>query len=219
MSGPGTAIEVLAILSGKAQSFRGSEPSAIAKTPREGPVAVGPLGLEGDEQAELSVHGGPDKALHHYPADHYPFWRGVLGELPLLSQAGAFGENIATLGLTEREVCLGDRFRLGSALIEVSQGRQPCWKQGHRLGNPSAVALMVTYRFSGWYYRVLEPGVVTAGDSIDLLERPLPEWDIERVFGLLIGGGGADDPAALRALAGLEVLTAPWRTRAAMMLD
>jgi MOSC domain-containing protein YiiM len=213
-----SAHQILAILSGKAQPFRADEQSAIAKAPREGPVAVGMLGLEGDEQADLAVHGGPDKALHHYPSDHYPFWRGVLGEHPLLGKAGAFGENIATLGLTEREVCLGDRFRLGSALIEVSQGRQPCWKQGHRLSNPSVVALIVAYRFSGWYYRVLEPGMVAAGNNMELVERPLPEWDIERVFGLLIGGDGADDPAALRALAGFELLATPWRTRAANLL-
>lgn len=209
--------QILAILTGKAQPFRGAEPSAIAKTPREGPVAVGPLGLEGDEQADLAVHGGPDKALHHYAQDHYPFWRGVLGAHPLLDQPGAFGENVSTLGLTEREVCLGDRFRLGSALVEVSQGRQPCWKQGHRLGNPGAVATIVAYRIPGWYYRVLEPGMVAAGDSIELIERPLPAWDIERVFGLIIGGDGADDPAALQALAGMDVLAASWRTRAAML--
>jgi MOSC domain-containing protein YiiM len=212
-----SAHEILAILSGKAQPFRGAEESAIAKVPREGPVKVGLLGLEGDEQADLTVHGGPDKALHHYAADHYPFWRALLGEHPLLAGPGAFGENISTLGLTERDVCLGDRFRLGTALIEVSQGRQPCWKQGHRLGSAGVVATIVTYRNPGWYYRVLEPGQVAAGDMIELIERPLPAWDIERVFGLIIGGDGADDPAALRALACMEVLAAPWRNRAEML--
>ena len=162
-----TSQEVLAVLSGRALPFRGGEASAIAKAPREGPVAVGLLGLDGDEQADAVHHGGIDKALHHYPADHYPFWRSVLGEHPLLAQAGAFGENVSTLGLTEREVCLGDHFRLGSALIEVSQGRQPCWKQGHRLGNPAVVATIVTYRIPGWYYRVLEPGMVAAGDTLN----------------------------------------------------
>jgi MOSC domain-containing protein YiiM len=209
--------KILAILSGKTQPFRGDDPSAIAKSPREGPVKVGLLGLEGDEQADLTVHGGPDKALHHYAADHYPFWRALLGEHPLLAGPGAFGENISTLGLTEREVCLGDRFRLGTAFIEVSQGRQPCWKQGHRLGSAGVVATIVTYRNPGWYYRVLEPGQVAAGDMMELVERPLPKWDIERIFGLIIGGDGADDPAALRALAGIEVLAAPWRNRAAML--
>ena len=210
--------EILSVLTGPITPFRApDESSAIAKSPRNGPVVIGPLGLAGDEQADLTVHGGVDKAIHHYPLDHYPFWRTVLGDHPLLAGPGAFGENVSTLGLTEREVCLGDRFRLGSALVEVSQGRQPCWKQGHRLSNPAVVAMMVTYRFSGWYYRVIEPGVVAAGDTIELAERPLPQWDIERVFGLIIGGDGADDRPALRALAAMDVLAAPWRTKAQLL--
>ena len=210
--------EILAVLTGTAQPFRGEERSAIAKLPQAGAVAVGYLGLGGDEQADLAVHGGPDKAIHHYPADHYPFWRGVLGDHPLLAGPGAFGENISSLGLTERETCLGDRFRLGSALVEVSQGRQPCWKQGQRLSDPAVVARIVTYRFTGWYYRVIELGQVAAGDAITLIDRPLPEWDVERLFGLLIGGDGGDNPAALQVLAGLDVLAAPWRQRARMLL-
>lgn len=211
------ACEVLSVLTGKAVPF-GPETSAIGKTARQGPVAVGRLGLEGDEQADLAVHGGPDKAIHHYPFDHYPFWRALVPGQPLLDAPGAFGENISTLGLTEAGVCLGDRFRLGSALIEVSQGRQPCWKQGHRLGDASVVARIVAYRKSGWYYRVLEEGTVAAGDAFEMVERTLPEWDIERVFGLLIGGDGKDDPAALRALAEMDVLAAPWRMKAARLL-
>lgn len=210
--------EILSVLTGKVASF-GPETSAIGKAPRKGPVAVGKLGLEGDEQADLTVHGGPDKAIHHYPYDHYPFWRGLIAGQRLLDAPGAFGENVSTLGMTESAVCLGDRFRLGTALIEVSQGRQPCWKQGHRLADPSVVARIVAYRNSGWYYRVIEPGVVAAGDAIELIERPHPEWHVERMFGLLIGGDGPGDPAALRALAGMEVLAAPWRTKAAGLAE
>jgi MOSC domain-containing protein YiiM len=208
--------EILSVLTGKAVPF-GPETSAIGKTARAGSVAVGRLGLEGDEQADLSVHGGPDKAIHHYAYDHYPFWRALIAGQPLLDAPGAFGENVSTLGMTESEVCLGDRFRLGTALVEVSQGRQPCWKQGHRLSDPTVTAQIVAYRNSGWYYRVIEPGEVTAGDAIELIARPHPEWDVERMFGLLIGGDGRDDPAALRALAGMELLAQPWRQRAARM--
>ena len=208
--------EILSVLTGKAVTF-GPETSAIGKTARAGSVAVGRLGLEGDEQADLSVHGGPDKAIHHYAYDHYPFWRALIAGQPLLDAPGAFGENVSTLGMTESEVCLGDRFRLGTALVEVSQGRQPCWKQGHRLSDPTVTARIVAYRNSGWYYQVIEPGEVAAGDAIELIARPHPEWDVERIFGLLIGGDGRDDPAALRALAGLELLAAPWRQRAARM--
>jgi len=209
---------ILFLMTGKAVPF-GKETSAIAKSARDGPLAVGPLGLEGDEQADRSVHGGPDKAIHHYSASHYSFWRSELGPHPLLEVPGAFGENISTLGMTETEVCLGDRYRLGTALVEVSQGRQPCWKQGHRLGNPAVVARIVETGKSGWYYRVIEPGKVSAGDSIELTERPLPEWTVARAFALLIGGEGRSDRAALRELADMAKLAAPWRKRADEFLN
>ena len=156
-----------AVLTGKSRSFRANETSAIAKSPLTGPVAIGPLGLAGDEQADLSVHGGPDKAIHHYPLDHYDWWRAQLGDHQLLAAAGAFGENISTHGLTEADICLGDRFRLGTALVEVSQGRQPCWKLGHHFARAEVTAMVVTSRRSGWYYRVLAPVHVAAGDRLE----------------------------------------------------
>lgn len=207
--------EVRAVLTGKTDPrFSPRAASAMAKTARAGAVAVGPLGLDGDEQADLSVHGGPDKAIHHYPADHYPFWRTMTGGNPLLDAPGAFGENISTLGMTERDACIGDRFRLGTALVEISQGRQPCWKLGHRLGDPGAVSLVVSHGFSGWYYRVIEAGQLRAGDAIALIDRRWPEWQVARVFALLIGGEEPSDLAALKALAGLETLAPAWRGKA-----
>jgi MOSC domain-containing protein YiiM len=122
------SVPIRSIQCGEVQDFRGfEEPSAIAKQPVTGPVRVHRLGLDGDAQADLTVHGGPDKAIHHYPHDHYAFWRESLGDHPLLADYGAFGENIATDGLTEEAICIGDRWRLGTALVEVSQGRQPCF--------------------------------------------------------------------------------------------
>lgn len=213
------AHEILSVLTGKVRPFRGAdEPSAIAKLPVTGLVAIGLLGLDGDEQADTVHHGGRDKAIHHYSADHYPFWRTELGDHPLLGKAGAFGENISVEGLVEQEVCIGDRFRLGTALVEVSQGRQPCWKLGHRFGVPALTARIVETRRSGWYYRVLEPGRAEAGDALALVERPLPQWSVERVFGLLIAGDGKREPAALRALAELAVLAEPWRRRAGELI-
>jgi len=210
-----TRYEILALLSGRIAPFRANdEPSAIAKSPVSGPVTIGAMGLAGDEQADLRVHGGIEKALHHYPFDHYPAWNEELVGHSLLAAPGAFGENISTLGLLETEVCIGDRFRLGTALVEVSQGRQPCWKQGHRFGLPEVTARMVETRRNGWYYRVIEPGAAQAGDRLELLARPLPEWNVARVFGLLIAGDHKRDPAAVRALAAIEVLAAPWRRRA-----
>lgn len=207
-----------AVLTGKARSFRDREASAIAKTPVDGSLAVGFLGIDGDEQADLTVHGGIDKAIHHYPRDHYGFWTETLGPHALLDAPGAFGENISTEGLIESEACIGDRFRLGSALVEISQGRQPCWKLGHRFGIATVPATVVTTRRSGWYYRVIEEGAVAAGDRLDLIDRPLPAWSIERTFHLLIGGAGKREPAALRALAGMDALATSWRVRAQKLL-
>lgn len=208
-----------ALLTGKARRFGAKgEPSAIDKRAVEGRHAVGALGIAGDEQADLSVHGGPDKAIHHYPRDHYGWWAETIGDHALLQDAGAFGENISTSGLTESAACIGDRYRLGSALVEISQGRQPCWKLGHRFGIATLPATVVTSRRGGWYYRVVEDGAVGAGDALELIERPLPDWSVERVFHLLIGGAGKREPAALRALAAMDLLAANWRARAEKLL-
>jgi MOSC domain-containing protein YiiM len=208
-----------ALLTGKARRFGAKgEASAIDKRAVEGRRAVGALGIAGDEQADLSVHGGPDKAIHHYPRNHYGWWAETIGDHALLQDAGAFGENISTSGLTESAACIGDRYRLGSALVEISQGRQPCWKLGHRFGIATLPATVVTSRRGGWYYRVIEDGAVGAGDALELMERPLPDWSVERVFHLLIGGAGKREPAALRALAAMDLLAANWRARAEKLL-
>jgi MOSC domain-containing protein YiiM len=211
--------EILAVLTGKARPFRGDEPSAIAKRPVADAVAVCPMGLAGDEQADRSVHGGIDKAIHHYPADHYDWWRGHLGEVPLLDAPGAFGENISTTGLDEHGVCLGDRFRLGTALVEVTQARQPCWKLDHRFGAKGVMAQVVKTRRTGWYYRVLEPGAVRAGDTLALIERPWPDWPLASLFGLLIGGEAKDRPADLRALRDVSILAETWKLRRAKLAE
>jgi len=211
---------ILAVLVGKVRPFRGEdEPSAIGKLPAEQAVAVGPMGLAGDEQADRTVHGGVDKAIHHYPADHYDWWREHLGNVALLDAPGAFGENISTTGLDETNVFLGDRFRLGTALVEVSQARQPCWKLDHRFGTQGVMAQVVKTRRTGWYYRVLEPGQVRAGDCLDFVERPYPDWPLASLFGLLIGGEAKDRPADLRALRDVPVLAETWKVRRAKLAE
>lgn len=212
-------VEILAVLTGKARPFRGDEPSAIGKRPVADSVAVEALGLVGDEQADRTVHGGIDKAIHHYPADHYDWWRGHLGDASLLDAPGAFGENISTAGLDENSVCLGDRFRLGTALVEVTQARQPCWKLDHRFGAKGVMADVVKTRRSGWYYRVLEPGTVRAGDALDLVERLYPGWPLASLFGLLIGGEAKDRVADLRALRDVPVLAETWKVRRAKLAE
>jgi MOSC domain-containing protein YiiM len=193
----------------------GRSSSAIAKRPVSASTAVTRSGIAGDEQADLDVHGGVDKAIHHYSFDHYADWQQDVGDLPPLAGAGAFGENISTSGWTEADVCLGDRFRMGTALVEIAQGRQPCWKQAHFLRVPDLVARMVKTGRTGWYYRVIEDGSVAAGDQLMLIDRALPKWPIARLFKLLIGGGHRGEGTALRELASQPVLAEEWRRRAA----
>ncbi|BBR54513.1 MULTISPECIES: MOSC domain-containing protein [Pseudomonas] len=174
------------LLTGLAQPFtRPGSRSAIAKHPRQGPLAVGRLGLEGDEQGDLRVHGGVEKAIHHYPREHYAAWAAELGEHPLLAEPGAFGENFSTTGWRESDVCLGDRIRVGSALLEVSQGRMPCWKLNDRFDVAQMALRVQQSGRTGWYYRVLEEGVVQAGERLELVERPHGEWSVARLSAVL----------------------------------
>lgn len=213
-------VTVLSLQCGKIKPFRSDgEQSAIGKRPVAGPVAVTRYGLAGDEQADPVHHGGADKAIHHYPFDHYAFWREAIGAHPLLEQGGAFGENVSTIGLTEDDICIGDRWRLGSALVEVSHGRQPCWKLDHHFGTGAPVnALCVKARNPGWYYRVIEEGEAAAGDTMELVERPWPEWSVRRVFGLLVAGDHKTDRASLEALGAVDQLAEAWRVRRAQLL-
>ncbi|MCB2087907.1 MAG: MOSC domain-containing protein [Sphingomonadaceae bacterium] len=207
------------IMTGTIHPFRGEEGSAIAKRPVSGSVRIGPLGIEGDEQADRVHHGGVDKAIHHYPLDHYPFWREELGEHDLLRAPGGFGENISTTGLTECDLLIGDRLRLGTALVEVSQGRQPCWKLDHRFQRKGVTARIIATGRSGWYYRVLEPGMAQQGDRLELVERGAENWSVERVFRLLLPGKPDRDGAEIRQLLDLPQLADAWKVRARKLLD
>lgn len=202
------------VLAGRVGPFGpNGEPSGFRKAEIVGPVAVRALGLAGDEQADREHHGGPHKAILHYAFDHYRRWREEKPELAAhLAVPGAFGENIATIGLTESDVCVGDRFRLGSATVEISQGRQPCWKLGHRFAEPGMVEEVIRTGRGGWYYRVVAPGEVAAGDTLELLDRPYPEWPVARVFGLIVGPDR--DLEALQALSRLPPLGPSWQMKA-----
>ena len=206
--------EIRSVCLGQSRPFRDSEQSAIAKRAAAGPVMVTRLGLAGDEQADRVHHGGVDMAIHHYPHDHYAAWQSLLGDHPLLQADGAFGENISTDGLDEHSAAIGDRYRLGSALVEISQGRKPCWKLSHRFANPQLTAAVVSTGRAGWYCRVIEEGQVAAGDRLQLVERPCPDWTVARVFDLIVAGGYKRDRASLARLADLPALSAEWRRRA-----
>jgi MOSC domain-containing protein YiiM len=153
------------------------------KSPIEGPVFAGATNLAGDGQADLLNHGGVDKAVLAYSADHYPKWRNELG-LPDMPY-GAFGENLTIAGLSEELVCIGDIFHIGTVLFEVSQPRQPCWKLARRWRMHELTGLVVRNGRSGWYLRVLEEGWIEAQLPVVLIERPNPEWSIARANEIL----------------------------------
>lgn len=207
---------VTAVCTGTARPFNGAELSAITKRLREGAVQVLTEGLAPDEQADRRVHGGPEMALHLYPLDHHVWWRGEIGDHPALDEPGGFGSNLAVSGLTEEMVHIGDRFRLGTALIEVSQPRQPCWKIEHRFGHKGMVARIIASGPSGWYFRVIETGEVAAGDSLERVATGAEDWSVARVFRALVAGKATRDELA--ELAALATLAPKLREKASARL-
>lgn len=156
--------------------------TAIYKEPVSGPVALRDYNLEGDRQADLRAHGGPDKAVYGYPSEHYPFWQREFPEMPM--SWGVFGENLTTEGLIEDEVQIGDRFRLGSAVIEVAQPRYPCFKLAMKFGAPDMVKRFLHSERCGFYFRIVEEGVLQAGDAVEFVpgERSgVPVRDVIRL--------------------------------------
>ena len=159
------------------------------KRPVSGSVRLNRLGFEGDGVADLVNHGGEEKAVLCYSAEHYPVWRSEFQQIDAIAErlsvesfgAGAFGENLTVSGLSEDSVCLGDVYEVGSAAIQVSQPRQPCWKLGRRWRLKQLTALAVSTGRMGWYVRVMQEGEVSAGQEITLVERPLPEWPVARL--------------------------------------
>ena len=147
---------------GKVRDYDGSRPSAIGKVQVDGELTLGDLGLEGDEQAEKKIHGGPDRALCHYPREHYAHWALELPQQADLFCAPAFGENLSTEGLTEKNVYIGDIFRWGEALIQVTQPRSPCFKLNYHFAVSDMAQLMQNSGKTGWLYRVVAGGQVSA---------------------------------------------------------
>lgn len=182
--------------------------TSIFKSPVAGRVRVRAENLDGDRQSDRTVHGGIDKAVYAYPSEHYPFWRRELGlaELPW----GAFGENLTTEGLTEDGVCIGDRIRVGSAELAVTQPRQPCYKLALRFGRPDVVKRFQKSGRSGFYVAVIREGELAAGDSLELVPYGgdrISIADLARAF-----YDRHAEPALLRRLAGLPALSESWRS-------
>ena len=153
--------------------------TSIFKKPVKGPVRILANGLVGDGQADLRHHGGPDKAVYAYPAEHHAFWLAHLPPAKLVP--GAFGENLTTAGLLESEVRLGDCFRLGTAVLKAMQPRVPCFKLNVRLDDDQMVRRFQHAGRSGIYFSIIQPGTVQAGDNIELIQRSTYAVTIQQV--------------------------------------
>jgi len=191
--------------------------SAIYKKIAHERLKIGRLGLENDEQADKVHHGGEDKAIHHYAAENYDYWQRCNPEHKHLFKAGGFGENFSTQGMTEQNVCVGDIYRAGSAILQVSQARQPCWKLNVVFQQDDMAKQVQNSLRTGWYYRVLEAGNIAVGDSIELLERTEPEWPLTRL--LKIFYQTPLDRPSLTAITELTTLTEGWKKIAAYRLE
>lgn len=202
---------------GKVALLDGGIKSAIAKKPVLERQELTFTGLKADEQANRRYHGGPEKAIHHYPFEHYALWRKDIGSKSVLESAGAFGENFSTCGLDEKAIAIGDVFRVGDAIVEVSQGRQPCEMLNIHFSVPDMALRVQTNGRTGWYYRVLEEGFVRAGDAMTLIERRAPEWTVHKIHHYFY-----IDPLNREALEKITTLTAlspSWRALAQKRLD
>jgi MOSC domain-containing protein YiiM len=181
--------------------------TSIFKTPVTGRVRVARLNLAGDEQSDLTVHGGPDKAVYAYPSEHYASWR---RELPRAELGfGAFGENLTTEALLEQEVSIGDRFRIGTAEFVVTQPRMPCYKLGVRFGDPEMVKRFHKSGRNGFYFAVTREGELGAGDPIELLARDAGGLTVADVVRLYVDD--ADKQALLERASRHPALPASWR--------
>ena len=184
--------------------------TGIFKQPVEGRIALTTLNLHGDRQADLSVHGGPHKAVYCYPIEHYDFWRAELPgqELPL----GMFGENFTTSGMTEDSVHLGDRFAVGSAEVVVTQPRLPCYKLGVRFDSDLMVKRFLASGRSGFYLAVRREGQVGAGDAITEISRDpntVPVSEITRLY--VAKRYTAEDAASVRRALQVTALPESWK--------
>lgn len=193
-------VDVERILCGSIRAFGpNGEPSAIDKLPVAGPVRLTTTGLATDQQGDALHHGGAGKALHHYPAEHYAYWRDAFPDRPW--QPGGFGENLSTLGWDEASLCIGDVIEWGEARLQVSQPRQPCWKLNLRFGIDDMARRVQDAARTGWYYRVLAGGVVAAGMPLRVVDRTHPDWSLARVLHCLYS-----EPLDRDALGAISVL-------------
>jgi MOSC domain-containing protein YiiM len=181
--------------------------TGIFKEPVEERVKVRFLNLDGDRQADLTVHGGLDKAIYVYPVEHYEYWRGELPEMEL--PWGMFGENLTTVGLLEDSVNIGDRFRIGTAEVMVTQPRMPCYKLGIKFGRANMVKQFLDSRLTGFYFSVLQEGEVGVGDAMELISRDENNVTVADITRLYVRQ--RDDLQMLHRAAQVKALPDGWR--------
>ena len=189
--------------------LRNGEPvsTGIFKDPVAGRITLRTLNLDGDRQSDLSVHGGPLKAVYLYPSEHYEFWKRELPDMDL--PWGVFGENFTSEGILETETNIGDKFRIGSAELMVTQPRMPCYKLGIRFGRADIIKRFLVSERSGFYFSVLKEGEVGAGDQIELLEKNdsgVRVVDVTRLY-----GSDKENVELLRHAIATEALPDSWR--------
>jgi MOSC domain-containing protein YiiM len=181
--------------------------TGIFKEPVNAPVVLRTLNLDGDQQADLTVHGGVNKAVYAYSSEHYGYWRDELPEVNL--PWGMFGENLTTEGLFEEAVYIGDRFRIGETEVMATEPRMPCYKLGIKFGRADIIKRFLASRRTGFYLAVVREGRVSAGDSIELIGRPQQDItvaDITRLYAF-----ERNDVKALRRAIEVEALPENWK--------
>lgn len=187
-------------------------PSGFVKHPVTGPVKVSEFGIDGDEQADLRVHGGRDKAAYAYGAEAYDFWRATVSQHAARLVPGAMGENLTLAALDETTVCIGDKVRIGTALLQVTEPRQPCFKLALAFGDSKMPRAFTRSARCGWYYRTLEPGTIRAGDICDCIDRPNPGWPVARLFDVIMAR--AIGRETLVEMVAIEGLADGWKAKA-----
>ena len=189
--------------------------TAIWKRPVHGRVFAGRLNLAGDGQADLVAHGGEQRAVMVYQVDSYRYWSDFLGRSDF--ETGQFGENLTVEGLADSDVCIGDRYRIGGAVFEVTQPRVTCYRLGIRMGHEQMPALMVAHRRPGFYFRVLEAGEIGAGDLIEKMADGPERMSVTEIDQLL---HTADHPTeALRRAVRISALSPGWQGSMNSLLD
>jgi len=183
--------------------------TAIFKEPVAATVAIRELNLAGDQQADLAVHGGSEKAVYAYPAEHYEYWRKQLSDISF--SWGAFGENLTTAGLSEDMLCIGDLLRIGSAVLQITQPRMPCYKLQLRFNRDDMIKRFLVSGRSGFYLSVIEPGNVGAGSKVEILDRDPDGVMVTDILRLFLGQ--THDPELLQRAINVTSLPENWRTQ------